>query len=236
MNWKLFIGATAPVIAILIYLYYKDKHEKEPLSVLGISFLLGCLSVIFVVIATLLWWDQFPLHILEGNELIYMAIQAFIVVALTEEAGKFLALRYYAFRNKNFNEPFDGIIYAVYISMGFAFVENILYVSQGGMSVAILRTFTAVPAHAMFAVMMGYYAGLAKFAASDSERNRLLARGLFTAIMFHGAYDYFIFIESYPGLAILTLFTLVIGTKQAHKLMNHSSDLSPFKNSWDDPS
>ena len=81
------------------------------------------------------------------------------MVALTEEA-KFIALRYYAFRNKNFNEPFDGIIYAVYISMGFAFV-NILYVSQGGMQVAILRTFTAVPAHAMFAVMMGYYAGLA---------------------------------------------------------------------------
>ena len=62
--------------------------------------------------------------------------------------------------------------------MGFAFVENILYVSQGGMQVAILRTFTAVPAHAMFAVMMGYYAGLAKFAVDDSERNRLLARGL----------------------------------------------------------
>ncbi len=120
--------------------------------------------------------------------------------------------------------------------MGFAFVENILYVSQGGMQVAILRTFTAVPAHAMFAVMMGYYAGLAKFAADDSERNRLLARGLFMAIVFHGAYDYFIFIESYPGLAILTLFTLVIGIKQAHKLMNQSSDLSPFKDRCDDPS
>ena len=171
MTWNLLIGATAPVIAILVYLYYKDKHEKEPLSVLGISFLLGCLSVIFVLLASLFWWDQFPLHLFEGNELIYMAIQAFIVVALTEEAGKFLALRYYAFRNKNFNEPFDGIIYAVYISMGFAFVENILYVSQGGMQVAILRTFTAVPAHAMFAVMMGYYAGLA-------NSQRMIARGM----------------------------------------------------------
>ena len=77
------------------------------------------------------------------------------------------------------------------------------------MQVAILRTFTAVPAHAMFAVMMGYYAGLAKFAADDSERNRLLARGLFMAIVFHGAYDTSFFIESYPRLAILTLFTLV---------------------------
>ena len=86
----------------------------------------------------------------------------------------------------------------------------------------------------MFAVMMGH-AGLAKFAADNSERNRLLARGLFMAVLFHGAYDYFIFIESYPGLAIFTLFTLVIGIKQAHKLMNVSSDLSPFKNSWDDP-
>ena len=237
MTWNLFIGATAPVFAILVYLYVKDKHEKEPLSVLGISFLLGCLSVIFVVLTTWLCWDPISSLGLAGNsELVEMAIKAFIIVALTEELGKFLALRYYAFRNKNFNEPFDGIIYAVYISMGFAFIENILYVAQGGIAVAIVRTFTAVPAHGMFAVMMGYHAGLAKFAESKGERNRLLARGLFMAVLFHGAYDYFIFIESYPGLAIFTLFTLVIGIRQAHKLMKYSSDLSPFKADWNDHS
>ena len=80
------------------------------------------------------------------------------------------------------------------------------------------------------------YSACCKFAESKGERNRLLARGLFMAVLFHGAYDYFIFIESYPGLAIFTLFTLVIGIKQAHKLMKYSSDLSPFKADWNDHS
>ena len=102
-----------------------------------------------------------PSEDLEG--LSYAAYTAFIVAALTEEGMKFLAFYFFFWKNRNFNERFDGIVYAVYISLGFAGIENILYVFTGGYSVGVIRALTAVPAHALFGIVMGYYFGMAKF-------------------------------------------------------------------------
>jgi Predicted membrane protein len=109
-------------------------------------------------------------------------------VALAEEFSKYIIVKYYAQPKGAFNEPYDGIMYAVMVSMGFACTENIMYVLRGGTEVAILRAFTAVPAHATFAILMGYYMGKAKF----SKQPKLLnLTGLALATLFHGAYDFF---------------------------------------------
>ena len=108
-------------------------------------------------------------------------------------------VRYYAQPKKDFNEPFDGIIYAVMVSMGFAAVENLFYVLEGGMDVAVIRAVTAIPAHAVFAILMGYYMGKAKFSPTKKVRYNLT--GLFLAILFHGAYDFFLFINFIPGIS-----------------------------------
>src|SRR5690606_34909890 len=117
-------------------------------------------------------------------------------------------VRYYAQPHKEFDEPFDGIVYAVMVSLGFAATENIAYVVQGGYEVALLRAFTAVPAHATFGIMMGYYMGKAKFSLRRQQLNLL---GLFLATLFHGAYDFFLFVDFIPGVWIGAFVSLIIG-------------------------
>jgi protease PrsW len=122
---------------------------------------------------------------------------AFVIVALSEEGGKFLLLRLYAYPKKTFSEPFDGIIYAVIIGMGFATVENIEYVWQFGLTTGVTRFFLAVPAHGSFAVLMGYNAGLAKSCRqTNPDRSAwLLVKGLLIAVLFHGSFDFFVFLQ-----------------------------------------
>jgi RsiW-degrading membrane proteinase PrsW (M82 family) len=115
------------------------------------------------------------------------------VVALSEEGSKFLVLRFYAYPKKIFREPFDGVIFGVMIGMGFATVENIEYVRQFGLETGVSRFFLAIPAHASFAVLMGYPVGRAKFAPSGKVA--LLLKGLGMAVLFHGSFDFFLFLQ-----------------------------------------
>ena len=125
-----------------------------------------------------------------------------------------------------FNEPFDGIVYAVMVSMGFAAVENVMYVLQGGMDVALVRAFSAVPAHATFGIIMGFFMGKAKF-----SKNRIMWNftGLMSAILFHGAYDFFLFINFIPGISIGAFISLIIGIILSKKAIKLHQDISHFK-------
>jgi RsiW-degrading membrane proteinase PrsW (M82 family) len=103
---------------------------------------------------------------------------AFFVVGVAEEVSKFIFLRWNLFLRPEFDEPYDGITYAMMIGMGFATLENFMYVynSNNAYEVAWLRAFTAVPAHATFAIAMGYFTGLAKF--NKEKRFSYLLKGL----------------------------------------------------------
>ena len=132
----------------------------------------------------------------------------FFVVGLGEELFKFLALMFVAFPRKNFNEPFDGIVYSVMIGLGFASFENIMYVFEGGIGVAFMRTFTAVPMHAAMGVIMGYYVGKAKFQRGDRRTDTAII-GLVCAVLFHGAYDFCLFQNA--SLILLLMVFPVMG-------------------------
>ncbi|WP_417857172.1 PrsW family intramembrane metalloprotease [Xanthomarina gelatinilytica] len=204
---NLLIAAIAPVLAIILYIYCKDEYEKEPRRLLLYNFLLG--AIISILIATVLYYGSDAIITLDDNySIIQQFFKAFFVVAIIEEFSKYIIVRYFAQPNKEFNEPYDGIIYAVMVSMGFAATENIMYVMEGGYQVALLRAFTAVPAHATFAVLMGYFMGKAKFAKHPSKYNLL---GLFLAVLFHGAYDFFLFIDFIPGIWLGALASLFLG-------------------------
>ena len=180
--------AIAPGIAICLYIFYKDIYNKEPKLNLIVSFILGSATIIpAAYIEELLAPGMY-----ESTSKLFA--YSYFVIALIEELGKFVVLRYYAFPKKSFDEPLDGIVYAVMIGMGFATVENIGYVMQYGISVAFLRMFLSVPAHATFAVLMGYHVGKAKFVASN--KSLYLFLGLFWAIAFHGTFDYFILLQN----------------------------------------
>src|SRR6185295_19883310 len=121
--------ALAPGACIMVYIYAKDKHETEPIRLLIVSFIFGMISVI---ITLLISWPLDILIPIDENDLTEQAVHAFFLVALVEEFSKFIYVRGILYRDKNFNEPFDGIVYAVMVGMGFATLENIVYVSSGG--------------------------------------------------------------------------------------------------------
>lgn len=214
--------AIAPGIAICVYIFGKDRFEKEPLHLLIKCFFLGILSAIPAVILSM-----------TGESFLKesLFLNVFIGIALSEEFSKFLFLRFYAFPKTAFNEPYDGIMYSVMVSMGFATIENILYTFEGGISVGLLRMFTAVPGHATFAIVMGYFVGLAKF--MKEKRISYLLAGLFSAAALHGLYDYCLFQKDYPLMTLGALGSLILGiylSKRAIHIHVQQSPFNPEKN------
>lgn len=236
MNWL--ILAIAPGVAISAYIIFKDQYNREPRRYLIISFLLGMLSVLPALgleISASQITSNFPAFF---KTTAGIAINAYFFVALPEEICKFLMLLWYAYRKKEFDEPFDGIVYAVMVGMGFATVENISYVSQFGLMTGIMRLFLAVPAHASFAIIMGYFMGKARFSAQKPRF--LLFFGVFWAIVFHGSYDFFLFLQESHTTgsdnASLLLFlgamvSLVTGIILSKKAIKEHLKLSVQKNS-----
>jgi len=190
--------AIAPSIAFLIYIYNRDRYDKEPRRLLFRAFILGIVIVVPAVIVELILAALY-----KGGGMLGPAFyHGFVVAGFTEEVLKFIALYVGFFKVREFNERFDGIVYGVFVSLGFATLENILYVTTGGVSVAVIRALTAVPAHALFGVAMGYYVGRARF-ASPSRVNNLLAKSILIPILLHGFYD---FILMSQNMILLILF------------------------------
>lgn len=182
--------ALAPAWAIAAYIYSRDKYDHEPLGLVVRMYLLGGLALLpalaIELMAARLGWPGGVFF--WPKSLLY----AYLIVGISEEGSKFLLLRLVAYPNKAFDEPFDGIVYAVMISMGFASAETLAYVLHRGYTVALMRMFLSVPAHACFAILMGYHAGLAKFDPSHAGSRLLTGLGL--AVYFHGTFDAFLFI------------------------------------------
>lgn len=221
---ELLVLALAPGVAIALYIFLKDKHEREPLHLLLISFFYGVLSTFVTLFIS---WPVNALILTDEGNAAHQFVNAFFKVALIEEFCKFIFVRFILFNNKNFNEPFDGIVYAVMVSMGFATLENILYVYQYGFATGVMRMFTAVPAHAAFAVMMGYFLGKAKFIHAKTFYFSLLA--LLSATAFHGAYDYFWFISYIPGIWVGAIASLIVGLILSRKAIKLHQQASPFQ-------
>jgi protease PrsW len=210
----------APVLIILIYIYFRDKYEKEPIALLLLGLLAGALLTIPV--GFIEWALMAPFQ--GENGMIDAGYKSFIVAAFTEESFKFIAVLLLFWRNREFNERFDGIVYAVFVSLGFAAVENIMYVFNYGMQTGIFRALTAVPAHALFGITMGYYIGLARFI--PQQKRLLLVRAILYPIILHGLYNYLIFSEN-PILLVLFIPYLIYlwrsGSKKMKKLSAESN-------------
>lgn len=219
----LLVLALAPGAAIMLFIYLKDKHEREPVGLLLISFLYGALATLITMFISV------PVNLLiltKDDDVVQQFFNAFFKVALIEEFSKFFFVRFILFNNKNFNEPFDGIVYAVMVSMGFATLENVVYVYQYGIATGIMRMVTAVPAHATFAIIMGYFIGKAKF--THRRVFYYSAVALLTAAALHGTYDYFLFISYIPGLSIGVVVSLVTCFILSRKAIRLHQQSSPF--------
>lgn len=175
----------APVAIVLLYVYSKDKYDKEPKKLIFLAMLLGALSCIPAAIIELVLE---PI-IMRSESTFALFIDAMFGIALVEEGVKLFVLYLLIWKSKYFNERFDGIVYAVSVSLGFAALENVFYVASGGLGVGILRAFTAVPMHGAFGILMGVYYGKAKFVANG--KSKYMPMALLVPTVFHGLYDFF---------------------------------------------
>ena len=220
----LIAAAVIPAIILLIKVERADRLEKESRGLLVSLVLFGIAST---AIASLL--ERVGMTILdnafENESTLYNILLYFGVVAFAEEGAKYVLLKRRTWRNPEFNCQFDGVVYGVFVSLGFALWENIGYVAMFGLSTAAIRAVTAVPGHACFGVFMGVWYGMAKRreGAGDAEGSgRMRARALLIPALLHGFYDFAASSESgsmnfvFFGFVILMFIT-------AYRLVKHVS-------------
>jgi len=210
MNY-LMILAIAPGLIFLFLVWRLDTIEKEPPKLLGKLVLMGFISTIPALIIEILLSKIFT-GILNENTLFYLIIDNFIGVAIVEEGVKYFFLKKCTWKSKEFNYLFDGIVYAVCVSMGFAILENIFYVIDNGLATAIVRAVTSIPGHGVFAIMMGHYYGMARFQANKGNGDlakKWLIKALVVPTLVHGFYDFVLSFES--AIMVLVFYVFIIG-------------------------
>lgn len=180
----LILIAIAPVAIIAFYVWYRDHYEREPLAMVLKAMAAGVLIVLPVIVV-----ENFLARMGESlTGLLSVAYTAFVVAGFTEEFFKYLVLYFLIWKSRDFNDKYDGIVYATFISLGFAGMENVMYVLESGLTTGIMRAVTAVPAHAIFGITMGFYFGLAKF--YNARQKEFKAKALWLPVVLHGVYDF----------------------------------------------
>jgi len=208
-----------PSIYIVYSIYQLDKYQKEPKTLVFLAIFLGSLSVLPAVWGTYVLEKQLALEgALKFGTLTNVWVYSFVCISFAEESCKFLLLALVFYPLADFDEPFDGIVYSVCIGMGFAILENILYLLEGNIHIAILRAFSAVPAHATFGIFMGYFVGKAKF-VPFWQRLPLFAGAVGLPIFIHGLYDFLLFQRASKLLAFAAFGVLLVSIYYALRLI-----------------
>lgn len=213
MNYLL-AAALLPVVALLYFIYQKDNH-KEPKKVLTRLFVSGCLTVIPILFFELFLAELFPTD--DIYDFLTLFINVFLSVALVEEGFKWIVVKIFGYNNHEFDEIYDIIVYSVFASLGFACIENIVYVFTSGFGTAIMRAITAVPGHTCFAVAMGYFMSKAKI-NDINKKNSLAIRNLVLSLLvptlLHTCYDsivmYAVSIDSGLYVGLFYLFIIIM--------------------------
>ena len=204
------IAALLPALVLMFLIYRQDRVEKEPAGLLFRLFLLGALVTI-------------PVGLLEGlsisflrtvfpNEMsaLYGFISNFLIIALIEEGGKYLVMRWSTWRHPAFNYRFDAVVYGSFTALGFAASENILYVFRMGIGVAPVRAVTAIPLHCICGIFMGHFYGMAKACERYGMKARCVqyhALSLLLPMLVHGFYDFSV---TSPYAAMQTVFLVFV--------------------------
>ena len=178
-----FILTFLPTVLLLTYFYRRDRN-REPRKVLTGTFLLGALVFLPVVFAELFLSS---LNVAgKSNPVLFNLYEMFVNVALPEEFFKLMVILLYSARTAAFDEPMDGVVYGVAAALGFATIENIFYVIEGGFGTALVRALLSVPSHAFWGAILGYTVGQVRF---NKRKNSFIFSGLLLAVFLHGLFN-----------------------------------------------
>ena len=206
----LILAAVLPAAFLMLKVYQSDRLEREPPRLLIGLVLLGMVSTALAGTAEQLGNRILASFLTEGG-IVYNALFYFLIVGPAEEGFKYAVLRWRTWRHPAFDCQYDGVVYAVFVSLGFALWENIGYVLMYGIETALARALTAVPGHACFGVFMGVWYGIAKryelYGMADRSRR---ARWLCVVIpaLLHGCYDFIASLESEIFVLVFLLFVI----------------------------
>lgn len=216
MELRLFIIAIIPAVICLSAVYLADREDREPLKLLLLTYLLGAITVLPAIVI-----EEFLIRFNVFSGSVQVFFNAFIVAAFTEEFLKRLVVVRLPYRTKYFDEKLDGIVYAVFASMGFATVENIIYVVftySNNAFIGLYRGIFSVPAHAIFGITMGYYLSLARFHTDKKKKRNNYIKSLIMPILFHGTFN-FLLMSEVPELTMLFIpYVIYLWWSNARKL------------------
>ena len=214
MNPILIAAAVVPAVFLLVRVYRADRLEPEPSGLLLSLVLRGVFATVIAMALEELGSALLG-SVYAENTLPYNIIMYFGIVAFSEEGAKYILLRRRTWRSAAFNCQFDGVVYAVFVSLGFALWENLGYVAMYGLGTALVRAVTAVPGHACFGVFMGVFYGLAKRYDGDGE-DRASARcrrlAVWVPALLHGTYDFIATMEDPNCEWVFLVFVLALFT------------------------
>ncbi|MDC3415399.1 glutamic-type intramembrane protease PrsW [Aquibacillus salsiterrae] len=193
-------AAIAPTLALMTFFYLKDEFNEEPISSVVRTFLYGAILVFPIM---------FIQYAFEEEGIGQMPfIRSFVLIGLLEEFFKWFVFLYTVYKYTKFHSVYDGIIYGVSVSLGFATVENLLYLIANGIEFAFARALFPVSSHALFGVIMGYYMGKAKFERRTKKMMITIFIALIIPAILHGAYDFILATITSNWLYILIPFMI----------------------------
>lgn len=217
---NLFFVAIAPGMALALALYLTDRYDREPLDLLVKIFVLGAASVI----PTLFVENILAMaNIFTG--LLSAAYTAFIVAGMTEEYFKRIVVVKFALFHKDFNEKLDGIVYCAFSALGFATVENIMYVVfrfSTNPHIGVMRGILSVPAHMLFGITMGYYLSLAKYSETEKSSYKYYRRSWYVPAIFHGIFNFILMSQIYWLMFIFIPFVFVMWIINLRRLREYT--------------
>lgn len=182
--------AILPVVVLMAYINKQDKYQKEPIKSLAKAFIGGMIAIPLDILIV----SGIDAALEETAITNTVFFSAFLEAGIPEELSKFIMFMILIWRDKNFDEYFDGIVYATFIGLGFACIENIEYVFMFGFGTGVVRALLSVPGHFLFGVVLGYFLSMAKF--QPEKRGTYLILGLLLAMLAHGLFDWLLMVSS----------------------------------------
>ena len=233
VNPILIAAAVIPAVILLVRVERLDRLEKESTGLLLSLVVFGVVSTSVAALG-----ERIGIAVLNRlftqESVLCDVLLYFGVVAFSEEGAKYVLLKRRTWRSPEFNCQFDGVVYGVFVALGFALWENIGYVAMYGLSTALIRAVTAVPGHACFGVFMGVWYGMAKRreGAGDAEGSkRMRVRALLIPALLHGFYDFVASRESAAGSLVFIVFVILMFVT-AYRLVRHVSDNDSYIQSY----
>lgn len=237
MSLIMIIAALLPAIVIMIYIYKKDKVEREPKRLIFRLFITGALSIIPACILEILG-ERVLFTFLPETNLLAVFLDNFIIIALTEEFCKQVVIKKIAWNHLAFNYRFDAVVYGVSSALGFAALENVVYVMEGGLSVALTRAVLSIPLHAFCGVFMGLYLGQAKaceICNNIEGKKANLGKSIWIPVALHGYYDFCLSIDSTILFIAFICFVIVLYIVSIHKIKCAAAEDCSLSANWNTP-